>query len=68
MKYRIKDEVVKKNILTPGGHNCFECQPYVKEERLFRGCLFGCRPDHTIRLGDDWHMQGCPNIGKNVAG
>ena len=62
------DIVVTKDVFNEKGHNCFECQPYVKGERLFKGCLPECRPDHKVRLGDAFHQQGCPNIGANVSG
>ena len=45
------------------GHNCGECQPLIKGERIYKGCLEGCRPDSSKRGGDAFHMEGCPRVG-----
>jgi hypothetical protein len=61
MKYRTKDSIAEKDVLNNSGHNCLECQPFIKGEKVFKGCLEGCRPDWKFRFGDAFHESGCPN-------
>ena len=60
MKTREKTEFVKYDFLK-NGHNCVECQPYIKGEMLKAGCLTECRSDSSKRGGDAFHIAGCQN-------
>ncbi len=54
-------KIAEEDILNSNGHNCQACQPFIKGEKFYIGCLEGCRPDSSKRSADAWHMEGCKN-------